>query len=48
MNKKEYLPVEIAITNTQKHIDITAKEVSDQGKRNNSDGDIEEGDIMQI
>ena len=47
MNKRKYSPVEIATTNTQKHTDITVKEVLDQEKRNNSDGDAEEEGIMQ-
>ena len=47
MNKKKYSLVETATTNTQKHIDITVKEVLDQEKRNSSDGDTGEGDITQ-
>ena len=47
MNKKKYSPVGIATTNTQKYTDIIVKEVLDQGKRNNSEGDIEEEGITQ-
>ena len=48
MNKKEYSRAKIAITNIQKHTDITAREVLDQEKRNSSDGNTEGEDIMQI
>ena len=47
MNKMKYSPVEIVTINIQKHIDIIAKEVSDQEKRNSSDGDIGEEDVME-
>ena len=47
MNKRKYSLVGTATTNTQKHIDIIAKEVLDQEKKNNSNEDIEEEDIMQ-
>ena len=47
MNRKKYLLVETATTNTQKYIDITVKEVLDQKKRNSSDGDTGEENITQ-
>ena len=48
MRLKEYLPVEIVTTNTQKHKDIIVKGICNQVKKNNLDDDIEEEDIMQI
>jgi hypothetical protein len=47
MNKRKYSLVGTATTNIQKHIDIIVKEVLDQEKKNNSDGDTEEEDITQ-
>ena len=46
MKWKKCLYVETVITNIQKYIDIIAKGVYDQEKKNNLDSDIGEEDIM--
>jgi len=48
MNKKECLPIRIAITNTQKCINIIIKEKYKQVKKNNLDDNIEEKNTMLI